>query len=69
MTAELERKTRFTTRTGQDQLFLLSNGRQALVRELPADLETPLSIYLKLSDDSPSFLLESVTGGEQVARY
>lgn len=38
-------------------------------RELPADLETPVSVYLKLQDEGPSFLLESVTGGEQVARY
>ena len=40
-----------------------------VVRELPADLETPVSVYLKLSGQGPSFLLESVTGGEQVARY
>src|SRR5512146_2487982 len=40
-----------------------------IVRELPADLETPVSVYLKLSGQGPSFLLESVTGGEQVARY
>ncbi len=40
-----------------------------VVRELPADLETPVSVYLKLCDRGPSFLLESVTGGEQVARY
>ena len=39
------------------------------VRELPADLETPLSVYLKLAGEGPSFLLESVTGGEHVARY
>jgi anthranilate/para-aminobenzoate synthase component I len=39
------------------------------VRELPADLETPVSVYLKLAGKGPSFLLESVTGGEQVARY
>jgi anthranilate synthase component I len=38
-------------------------------RELPADLETPVSVYLKLQDEGPSFLLESVSGGEQVARY
>ena len=38
-------------------------------RELPADLETPVSVYLKLQDEGPSFLLESVTGGENVARY
>ena len=40
-----------------------------LVRQLPADLETPVSTYLKLAGAGPSFLLESVTGGEQVARY
>lgn len=39
-------------------------------REFPADLDTPVSVYLKLMDENgPSFLLESVTGGEQVARY
>lgn len=39
-------------------------------RELPADLETPVSVYLKLmADHQPSFLLESVEGGEQVGRY
>ena len=40
-----------------------------IVRELPADLETPISVYLKLAGNGPSFLLESVTGGEYVARY
>jgi anthranilate synthase component 1 len=40
-----------------------------LVRELSADLETPTSVYLKLSGAGPSFLLESVEGGERVARY
>lgn len=40
-----------------------------VVRQLPADLETPVSVYLKLAGEEPSFLLESVTGGEQVARY
>lgn len=40
-----------------------------VVRELPADLETPVSVYLKLAGHGPSFLLESITGGEQVARY
>ena len=39
------------------------------VREIPADLETPVSIYLKLRNEMPSFLLESITGGEQLARY
>lgn len=39
-------------------------------RVLPADLETPVSVFLKLfRDDEPAFLLESVEGGEQVGRY
>ena len=41
-------------------------------RELPADLETPVSVYLKLAGNEgsgPSFLLESVERGEQVGRY
>ncbi len=37
--------------------------------ELPTDLDTPVSLYLKLAGDDPSFLLESVVGGERVARY
>lgn len=39
-------------------------------REFAADLETPVSVYIKLLDEvGPSFLLESVEGGEQVGRY
>lgn len=39
-------------------------------RTLLADLETPVSVYLKLAQAGlASFLLESVEGGEQVARY
>ena len=37
--------------------------------ELPADLETPVSAFLKLDDGRYSFLLESVEGQEKVARY
>jgi anthranilate synthase component 1 len=59
----------YTVRTDRDQVHRFANGRFALVRELTADLETPLSVYLKLSGDGPSFLLESVSGGERVARY
>ena len=41
-----------------------------VTRELPSDLDTPVSVYLKLAHaGSPSFLLESVTGGEHVGRY
>jgi anthranilate/para-aminobenzoate synthase component I len=39
-------------------------------RRLLADLETPVSVYLKLAQTGDvSFLLESVEGGEQVGRY
>lgn len=43
----------------------------AVHRELPADLETPVSVYLKLRarPNGPSFLLESVEKGEIVGRY
>ena len=40
-----------------------------IYRELPADLDTPVSIYLKLQDEGSGFLLESITGGEAVSRY
>ncbi len=38
-------------------------------QELPADLETPVSVFLKLRGGGPAFLLESVERGEQVGRY
>jgi anthranilate synthase component 1 len=37
--------------------------------EIMADLETPVSAYLKIARGDYSFLLESVEGGEQLARY
>jgi anthranilate synthase component 1 len=40
-----------------------------VVREVLADLDTPLSTYLKLADASGTFLLESVEGGETWGRY
>lgn len=44
--------------------------RMPIYRDLLADMETPLSAYWKLAHDQTySFLLESVTGGEQVSRY
>jgi anthranilate synthase component 1 len=39
------------------------------VIETPADLETPIYVYQKQAGRGSSFLLESVTGGEHVARY
>jgi anthranilate synthase component 1 len=40
-----------------------------VVREIMADLDTPLSIFRRLDDGRTSFLLESVEGGEKWARY
>ena len=37
--------------------------------ELPMDLDTPVSLFMKLSGGDPAFLLESVEGGEHIARY
>ena len=38
-------------------------------REILADFETPLSAFKKIEDGPYSFLLESVEGGERIARY
>ncbi len=44
-------------------------NRIPLVRETFADLDTPLSLYLKLANQPFSYLLESVQGGERFGRY
>ena len=38
-------------------------------KEILADLDTPVSAYMKISQDSHSFLLESIEGGDKWARY
>ncbi len=40
-----------------------------IYREVVADLETPVSAFLKINHGSYSFLLESVEGGQRLARY
>jgi anthranilate synthase component 1 len=40
-----------------------------IFREVMADLETPVSAFLKVRQGPYSFLLESVEGGERLARY
>jgi anthranilate synthase component 1 len=53
--------------------FLTMTGKAnvvPIVHTLPADLLTPLAAYLKISNSAThSFLLESVEGGENLARY
>jgi anthranilate synthase component 1 len=41
----------------------------SVYREILADMETPVSAFKKISDGSHAFLLESVEGGERVARF
>jgi anthranilate synthase component 1 len=55
----------------QQFLSLAANGynRIPLIREVLADLETPLSTFLKLANQPYSYLLESVQGGEKWGRY
>src|SRR3984893_2846488 len=51
---------------------LAAEGRGNLVPvflDVSADLETPVSAYLKVARGRHSFLLESVEGGERLARY
>ncbi len=44
-------------------------NRIPVVLETFADLDTPLSVYLKLANQPYSYLLESVQGGERFGRY
>ena len=47
-----------------------SGTPQIIQKELIADIETPISSLIKISKNQKySFLLESVTGGENLARY
>ncbi|MDH4284556.1 MAG: anthranilate synthase component I [Gallionellaceae bacterium] len=51
------------------QLAHQGYNRIPLVAETFADLDTPLSLYLKLANQPYSYLLESVQGGERFGRY
>ena len=44
-------------------------NRIPVAREILADLDTPLSTYLKVADAPYSYLFESVHGGEKWGRY
>ena len=46
-----------------------SSNLVPVYREIMADMETPVSAYLKIARGQYSFLLESVEGSERVARY
>ncbi|MCF7221346.1 anthranilate synthase component I [Marilutibacter chinensis] len=51
------------------QLAAEGHTRIPVVREVFSDLDTPLSVYLKLADGPHTYLFESVEGGERFGRY
>ena len=57
------------TETEFERLALEGYNRIPVTLETFADLDTPLSIYLKLAASPYSYLLESVQGGERFGRY
>ena len=52
-----------------NELVAADYNRIPLLREMNADLDTPLSIYLKLASESNTYLFESMQGGEKWGRY
>src|SRR4051794_6890108 len=40
-----------------------------IYREIMADAETPVSAFIRIANGTPGFILESVEGGERIARY
>src|SRR3989338_7456197 len=54
-----------------DQFLKLAKKRNVipLFKEINADLDTPVSAYLKIKKNDYSFLLESVEGKEKIARF
>lgn len=63
MSSENANKSRF------EKMKQKACSRVPLVREVLADLDTPLSTYLKLANTPYSYLFESVQGGEKWGRY
>ena len=52
-----------------NRLAAAGHTRIPVVREVLSDLDTPLSVYLKLADGPNTYLFESVEGGETWGRY
>ena len=69
MTAVNSKSPRMMTETEFRALAAQGYNRIPLVLESFADLDTPLSLYLKLAQQRYTFLLESVVGGERFGRY
>ena len=60
---------RYTPDLSQFKILSKTANLIPVYREISADLETPVSAYLKVAHGPHSFLLESVEGGENLARY
>ena len=52
-----------------EALARAGHNRIPVHREILSDLDTPLSVYLKLADGPYTYLFESVQGGEQWGRF
>ena len=68
------RSERWATRPSRDEVAAIARQHDGIravpiFREVMADLETPVSAYLKIRGSGPTFLLESIEGGERLARY
>jgi len=68
------RSERWSTRPSLDEVAAIARDNNEIravpiFREVMADLETPVSAYLKIRGSGPAFLLESIEGGERLARY
>ena len=59
----------YTPTLDQARALAAQGNLAPIYREVPADLETPVSAFLKVARGRHSFLLESVEGGERLARY
>ena len=59
----------YTPTLGQVRELARQGNLVPIYRDIIADLETPVSAYLKVAQGKYSFLLESVEGGERLARY
>ncbi len=65
---------RWSTRPTLDEVAAIAERERGvraipIFREVMADLETPVSAFLKLRAGGPAYLLESIEGGERLARY
>ncbi len=67
----VELKSAAEVHPGRDKVLeWLDQGYSVPVyREILADLETPVSAYLKIAGDGPAFLLESVESSDRLGRY